>query len=101
MCQNNSEGVSPERDVWSLCVFACWWLWGVVFVGSSSLPPPSPSPSASFCAGTNHLGEQVLKSLENDNIHKIHGPKFQGPAFSEVTEAPQAAATQPHRAWGP
>ena len=24
-----SEGVSPERDIWSLHVFAWWWLWGM------------------------------------------------------------------------
>ena len=38
-----SEGVSSERDIWSLCVFACWWLWGVAVVGS-----PSSSLSASL-----------------------------------------------------
>ena len=33
-------------------------------------------------------------------IHKIHAQKIQGRVFSEVAEAPQAAATQTHRAWG-
>ena len=45
------------------------------------------------------LGDpEIVKKLQ---IHKIHTPKFQGVFFSEVAEAPQAAATQTHRAGGP
>ena len=36
----------------------------------------------------------TLKSTSIDKIHKIHAPKFQGVFFSEVAEAPQAAATR-------
>jgi len=36
----------------------------------------------------------TLKSTKIDKIHKIHTPKFQGRVFSEVAEAPQAAATR-------
>ncbi len=42
----------------------------------------------------------TLKSTKIDNIHKIHTPKIQGRVFSEVAEAPQAAATQTQRAGG-
>ena len=37
-----------------------------------------------------------IKSTKIDKIHKIHAPKIQGRVFSEVAEAPQAAATQTH-----
>ena len=38
--ESQSEGgESPEQEIWSLCVFACWWLWGVAVVGSSPLSP--------------------------------------------------------------
>ena len=42
----------------------------------------------------------TLKSTNIDNIHKIHAPKIQGRVFSEVAEAPQAAATQTHSSGG-
>ena len=50
---------------------------------------------------THFSVKDTLTSLKNDKIHKIHAPKIQGRVFSEGAEAPQAAATQPQRAWGP
>ncbi len=82
--KSQSEGVSPERDIWSLCVFACRWLWGMALVGSS------PPPSASFCAGTTW---ETQKSTNIDKTHKIHAPKFQGVFFSEGAEPPEAITT--------
>ena len=41
-----------------------------------------------------------VKSTKIDKIHKIHAPKIQGRVFSEVAEAPQAAATQTHSSGG-
>ena len=41
-----------------------------------------------------------IKSTKIDKIHKIHAPKIQGRVFSEVAEAPQAAATQTHSSGG-
>ena len=79
-------GVSPERDIWSLCVVACWWLWGVAVVGS-------PSPSASFYAGTTWGPKNQQKFKKIEKIHKRHAPKIQGRVFSEVAEAPQADTT--------
>ena len=49
---NQSEGVSPERDIWSLSVVACRWLWGMALVGSSS------SPSASFLDSSGWHSDQ-------------------------------------------
>ena len=66
------EEVSPERYIWSLCVFAWWWLWGMAVVGSP--PPPPPSSSVSFCAGSTW---GALKSMKTYQIHKIHAPKIQ------------------------
>ena len=41
-------------------------------------------------------GPEIVK---NDKIHKIHTPQIQGYVFfSEGAKAPQAAATQTHRA---
>ena len=77
--------MSPERDIWSLCVFACWWLWGVAVVGSSSLPA-----SASFCAGTTW---GTKKSTKIDKIHKIHAPKFQDVFFLRVPNRRRQATT--------
>ena len=37
-----------------------------------------------------------IKSININKINKIHAPKIQGRVFSEVAEAPQAAATQTH-----
>ena len=72
ICIYQSEGLFPERDILSLCVFACRWLWGMALVGSS---PPS---SASFCTGTTW---GTPKSTNIDNIHKMHAPKSQGVFF--------------------
>ena len=47
-CYYQSEGVSSERDVWSLCEFACWWLWSVAVVGSSPSSSAAASQSGSF-----------------------------------------------------
>ena len=41
-----------------------------------------------------------LKSMNIDNIHKIHAQNIQGRVLFEGAEALQAAATQPQRAWG-
>ena len=43
------SGVSSERDVRPLCVFACRWLRGVAVVGLS--PPASPSSSSASLPG--------------------------------------------------
>ena len=58
-------------DIWSLCVFPCWRLRDVAVVGSSS---SLPSSSASFSAGATW---GTLKSMNIDQIHKIHAPQFQ------------------------
>jgi len=29
---HQSEGVSSEQDIWSLCVLGCWCLWGLAVV---------------------------------------------------------------------
>ena len=55
--------------------------------------------SSASCAGINTTFG-TPKSTKIDKIHKMHAPKFQGHVFFEVAEAPQAAATQTHRAWG-
>jgi len=51
------------------------------------------SRSAAGSCDTDAQGLGALKSLKHDNIHKIRTPKIQEFVFSEVAEAPQAAAT--------
>ena len=57
-----------------------------------------------FCFVLHDLGEQgsknQQKSSTTDQIHKTHTPNIQGRVSFEEAEAPQAAATQPQRAWG-
>ena len=78
----------PLNGIFGPCAGACWWLLGVVVVGSSRV--------GVMCR--DHFGHLKLTNI--DNIHKIHAPKFQGVFFSEVAEAPQAAATQTHSSGG-
>ena len=53
-----------------------------------------------------HLGHPKIvnhrqTSTNIDNINKMHAPTKTGACFSEVAEAPLAAATQPHSAGYP
>ena len=59
------------------------------------------SRSAAGSCDTAAKGLGGPENVKNDKIHKIHAPKIQGRVFSEGAEAPQAAATQTHRAGRP
>ena len=76
-----SEGVSPERDIWSLCVFACRWLWGMALVGSSCRRHSVPLP----------LGGYTNRQKPQDTCSKIPGR-----VFSEGAEPPEAGHHQSH-----
>jgi len=47
-----------------------------------------------------HKQQITTHKQNNDNIHKRHAPNIQGCSFVEGAKAPQAATTQPQRAWG-
>ena len=94
MCIIRVRGV-PLNGIFDPCAGACWWLLGVVVDGSSCVARRRHVPVPLW-------GPQKSTKIDKiDNFHKIHAPKIQGCVFSEGAEAPQAAATQTHRAGGP
>ena len=61
-----SEGVSSERDIWSLCVFACWWLWGMAVVGSSPSASFHASATRRFLINKKHLVVPAQNDADGD-----------------------------------
>ena len=71
------RGVSPERDLWSLSVFACLWLWGMAFFLGGLVAAVAVAVGVTLCQ--YHL--ENYKITEIDKIHKIHAPKSQARVF--------------------
>ena len=80
--------MTPERDIWCLCMFACWWLWGVTVVGSPLLASPS---SASIREGERARHSHILQVYRHPKYKSRH-PKYK---YRHPNTSPDTQNTSP------